>query len=386
MRLLEKILLVVDFQESADYAVQMTSLLARTFGSEVILFHAIPQVHDAPLALDMVKSVADEQLEILRDGLERQGVRRSRTAIGFGAAPDKIVEAADQENVNVIVMGSGEHITFFKVRLGSITEQVIKRSAKPVWVVKKNMPPVIETILCPVDLSEVSKGALKNAIHLARGFKAELIILRVLPSVTDDDLVEGVRAAAKDSMVDDHLRKFDEFLEGLDLHGVNWHKELRGGKPHEKILALAEERLCDLVVMGTTGETHLSTMLLGSVTKKIAEGIPTSILLMKAEDPIRLQLESEFDHLESHCSLGRELLEKGFAEEAAGQFEHCIASNNMYAPAWDGLADAYQRVGDAAEAERARERARQIRDRFWERRVEAEVREHHPLTKKKKKR
>lgn len=386
MRLLEKILLATDFQESADYAVQMTSLLARTFESEVVLLHAIPEVHDAPLALDMVKSVAAEQLEILRDGLARQGVRSARTTIVFGTAAEKIVEMADKENVNMIVMGSGEHITFFKVRLGSTTEQVIKRSTKPVWVVKKNMPPVVETILCPVDLSEVSKRTLKNAIHLTRGFKAQLIVLRVLPSVADADLAGGANAAAKDSMVDDHLREFDEFLAGFDFHGVNWRKELRGGKPHERILAMAEEFSCDLVVMGTTGETHLSAMLLGSVTKRIAEGIPTSIVLMKTEDPIRLQLESEFDHLESHCRLGRELLEKGFAEEAAGHFEHCVASNNMYAPAWDGLADVHERLGDGTEAEHARERARQIRDRLWQTRVEAEVRGRHPLTKKKKRR
>ena len=50
---------------------------------------------------------------------------------------------------------------------------------------------------------------------------------------------------------------------------------------------------------------------------------------------------------------GWDLLEKGFPEEAVGQFQACLSKDVMFTPAWQALADAYQRLGKEKESRKA---------------------------------
>jgi len=83
--------------------------------------------------------------------------------------------------------------------------------------------------------------------------------------------------------------------------------------------------------------------------------------------------------------LGRELLENGLPEEAMPSYKKCIDLDELYAPAWEGLAEAYVRLGKDEQAEKCRNEAKEIRQRFWEIHVEAEIRSQHHMFGKKRK-
>ncbi len=59
------------------------------------------------------------------------------------------------------MIGSGEKSKNDIFRLGTTAEKIIRKSDKPVWVVKKDNPLNVKNILCPVDFSPESKRALK---------------------------------------------------------------------------------------------------------------------------------------------------------------------------------------------------------------------------------
>ncbi|NIM18288.1 MAG: hypothetical protein GTO45_40440 [Candidatus Aminicenantes bacterium] len=96
--------------------------------------------------------------------------------------------------------------------------------------------------------------------------------------------------------------------------------------------------------------------------------------MVKSEVPIRLKLEKSIKTIEDRLKRGHELLENGFALEAADQFEQCTGADVMFAPAWEGLAAAYRHLGREKEAEECRKQAQHIRQALWERQVEYEIR------------
>ncbi len=384
MKLLEKILVPTDFGKGADQAVKSTISVAKTFNSEIILLHVIPEVSGFSLALEMVKRKVSEQLQDLQTEIERSGIRVAETAILSGVPFDHIVRKADQHDVNVIIMGAGEKNDDNPFRLGITAEKVLRKSSKPVWVVKPDTAEKINNILCPVDCSEPSARALTNAIFLARSFQAKLTVLRVVRPLT---LI--LRLTEADGMdeaiyVKERYAQFEMFLKNFDFHNVSWGQEIRHGEPHQEILTVAGETKPDLLVMGSVGRSGLSRILMGSVATKVVRQMPCSVITVKSEHAIRLRLTAEIVDIRDYLKQGKELLEKGFASEALEQFEQCISRDILYAPAWEGLSAAYKRLGREATSEECREAAEQIRQELWAKKVEAEARSRHHLTDKEK--
>ena len=102
-------------------------------------------------------------------------------------------------------------------------------------------------------------------------------------------------------------------------------------------------------------------------------------ITVKSEQAIRLQLEAEIADIELQWKRGQELLGQGFPLEAMRQFESCLAKDKFYAPALQGLAEAHARLGHLEESEMCSHRAKYIREKVLQDRIEAEIRSRHPL-------
>ncbi len=116
-----------------------------------------------------------------------------------------------------------------------------------------------ETILVPTDGSPVADDAGTYAIQLAERFDAAIHVVSVL----EGGLVGG-------DGEDEAERAVDELAERADGRDLEVTTELReqDDAVHEEILASADERGADLIVMGTTGRSGLGRFLLGSVAEQ----------------------------------------------------------------------------------------------------------------------
>jgi nucleotide-binding universal stress UspA family protein len=63
--------------------------------------------------------------------------------------------------------------------------------------------------------------------------------------------------------------------------GVDIRRELLFGSGAESLIAVAETRQCDLIVMGTRGLGALRGLLLGSQAQKVVSLAPCPVLLVK---------------------------------------------------------------------------------------------------------
>jgi len=384
MKLLEKILVATEFSQSQTDTLQTAVAVARTFHSEVLLVHVIPEIHDWPLGLEDLKATVNRRMQSLRAEITPSGILVADPMVAVGSPFDQIIELADLHDVNVIIVGSGENGKESQFRLGLTAEKLIRKANKPVWVVKAGAAAKFNTILCPVDFSDPAGRALTNAIRLARTFQAHLEVLTVIQSLASVHVTHAELAdQAQAKYVAGQQQHFDDFLAQFDFHNVRWNKTVRRGLPHEEILKLARESGADLLVMGSTGRTGVARILMGSVAEKVIRELPCPVITVKSEHAIRLRVEQEITDLETEVIHGRELLEAGLAPEALRSFQHCVGKDMIYAPAWDGLAAAHERLGHAEESERCKQTAKGIRDASLFTRIEAEVRAQHPLWGKK---
>ena len=129
---------------------------------------------------------------------------------------------------------------------------------------------LFHTVLCPIDFSEHSRQALAYAAALVKRLKGELIV-----NYVEDPLLLAAAAMAYDekAMRDNAHRALTRFVErsirpfGLSIESIML--EIAIGKPHEEIERAADRHACDLVVLGSHGETGANRMMLGSTTLRV---------------------------------------------------------------------------------------------------------------------
>ena len=141
------------------------------------------------------------------------------------------------------------------------------------------------SVLCPVDFSENSRGALRYAAAIASHLGARLTLL----AVNDPLVVESVQiAAGPGRLVEDTVREVDTFCRetlGGKVHAVgDVRLEVGAGKPAAEILRISRERGCDLIVMGSHGSTGFRKLFFGSTTERVLRETIVPVLVTPAED------------------------------------------------------------------------------------------------------
>jgi nucleotide-binding universal stress UspA family protein len=306
-----------------------------------------------------------ELLKELQAGIETAGGPVEDVAVLTGKASYRICQYAEQKNANLIVVGASKGRKQ-DVRLGVTAGRVLRNSAKPVWLVARPEAASPTSILCPVDGSPAARRALGNAIRLAKQFKARLTLLSVREAMPE---VYARMMRPDDRFPSREVKKLRHSLSALarecGADGVDWDVHVREGTPHAEILSAVAEFDCDLVVMGVEGMSNQPRALVGSVTEKVARSMPCSVVVVNEEDVLATRLTSAIDSIRGHMQEGGSLLQAGHPLESLAEYEQCLLEEPTYAPAWEGMAAAYESLGDLNKADRCRESAQRIRGTIW---------------------
>jgi len=287
MRDLKSILLATDFRQASDEAADVAVRLASQSGSRLLLLHVLEPALPWPEAHDVQQEQARQAFDGLAKRMREGGVEVVQLPLEFGSAADVILSKAQEEAVDLIVIGAGELSRFDRYSVGPVATTVIEHSTQPVLAVRPGGPAAsFQKILCPVDQSSAAARGLQYAIWLARAFGGQLVVLTVIPELT-----LMVAAARTGRWSDEQSRyeiawrgEFEKLLEEGSLGDVAVTKEVRLGRPHAQIVAAAAEHEADLIVMGATGRTGRARVLVGSTTRRVMEQLPCSLLTVKQPD------------------------------------------------------------------------------------------------------
>jgi nucleotide-binding universal stress UspA family protein len=378
MKLLEKILVPVDINVNSNAQLKTAIKIARSYHSEIILLYVVPEeaLHDE--IKEIVMNAISDSLNSLKKSLIKERVIFREPLIEFGKPVDKILQMATHENVNLILVGSGTRDKRKKYRLGTTAERLISLSDVPVWVAKSNQITDLKNVLCPVDYSDPSKRALKNAILLSAKLLVRLTILAVFEPITYVSPRIKLDLEKENAL---RLKRFEKemkvFIREFDLNGINHEIVIQTGIVHEVILQSIKENGYGLLIMGTNGRSGLSRFLMGSITEKVIREVPCSFITTKTLDIIRLKINNEIKEIEIHFRNGNELVETGAYAEAINQFMICLKINDMHIPSINKLAEVHRILGDTAKAEHFDKMAKDISARLWDKKIELEIRRHY---------
>lgn len=123
-------------------------------------------------------------------------------------------------------------------------------------------------ILIAYDGSASARNALAVASHLAREDKSWIKVLTVLPKYAGDLELVGV-GNIKDTIEGPGKKLLEEAREIADREDVHILTNMTQGEPYEKIVHVADDENCDLIVMGRHGTNELERVLVGSVTARV---------------------------------------------------------------------------------------------------------------------
>lgn len=140
-------------------------------------------------------------------------------------------------------------------------------------------------ILVAYDGSPSAKNALSLAGQLAKEDKSWIKVLAVVPSYEGDlDLIgvsnikEAIAGPGERLLADAR-----QFAESEDLHILT---NLEQGEPYEKIVHVADEENCDLIIMGRRGLNNLERELMGSVTARVIGHTTKDVMVVPEESSL----------------------------------------------------------------------------------------------------
>ena len=134
-------------------------------------------------------------------------------------------------------------------------------------------------ILAGYDGSEFSRKAFDHALAQAAQLHAELYVLTVVqpPHIGDDVELEAVIENSRAY----HRGLFPPLQKLAAEHGVKAHFEVAIGHPVEQIIYHADRHEVDLIVVGHRGRSKFARLLLGSVSKQVAQHAGRAVLIVR---------------------------------------------------------------------------------------------------------
>ena len=133
----EKLLLAVDGSAHSGRAIAQAAALAKLSGGAVTVLHSYEHVVTPAAAHDLeseesARALVDDAVAKLgNDGVKAHG-RAVRTMQGHVAGT--IVDIADEEQADLIVMGSRGRTDFRALLLGSVAHRVLHLAKQPVLI------------------------------------------------------------------------------------------------------------------------------------------------------------------------------------------------------------------------------------------------------------
>ena len=137
-------------------------------------------------------------------------------------------------------------------------------------------------ILVPVDFSDSSAQALRQAAKRAAQSRGSLIVVHVVPA--DYGWLGIGRSELRDldrSLQRQASNQLRAFADENVRDDVAADLEVRVGQPAEQIIAAARDSKCDSIMLSTRGLTGLDRYLIGSVAHRVAQLAPCPVVLLR---------------------------------------------------------------------------------------------------------
>lgn len=271
----------VDRSDAAEPVVDAAGWLASALDARLLVVHAVAEPVEE----------AEHLLESLRARLP--GADDTSMRLVEGSPADRLIEVADEEDAELLVVGSRGRGALSSAVLGGVSRKVARDARCPVVVV----PPAASiggpeagggsdgTVVCGVDGSGHAVSAAQVAGRLAEYLGGRLLVVHArqdlkavvsyrgarstTPPVTGQP--DAVRRQA-DRVVEEAVEAVDADVEAMGL--------LEPGAPAEVLAAVADREDARLIVVAARGMGAVRAAFLGSVTTALATSAMRPVVVL----------------------------------------------------------------------------------------------------------
>ncbi|HLL21650.1 MAG TPA: universal stress protein [Kofleriaceae bacterium] len=271
-----RLMIGIDDSAVCDLGIQWTHLL-RQAGQVDVVLGAIYYPDDASANYGLERRTMvdrDPEIEQLmtRDLIRRFGDVQNvvaRPRLGLGRIGDHMVELAREENVDAILVGTGQKTGLG--RLGSVSSVIVNDASQSVVCVppqaqiKTQFVPVMKTVVVATDLSPFANRAVAYAFAIAEP-DADVHIVHVIKDDTSDhgELSHQLSALAPPNT-----------KQRLTPHVIH------GDDAADTIARCAARLGGDVICIASHGRSGLSRALVGSVADRLLRATRLPVLVLR---------------------------------------------------------------------------------------------------------
>ena len=140
---IKKVLIAMDYDETAQIVAENGFLLAQKLKADVILLHVIsdqPMYYSAydymrELKVDIIPDLIKSTQRFLNKTKKYLGDESIQTILKEGEAAGMILDTAKELGADLIVMGSHSRKWLENIIMGSVTEAVLRKTVVPLFIV-----------------------------------------------------------------------------------------------------------------------------------------------------------------------------------------------------------------------------------------------------------
>ena len=291
---LKTILCPTDLSEGSAEALRYALALSHTYDAKLYLCYfaegsqAAVDKSLSPVTLDNMRGVFTNLIIKHLGQVDLASVNWEGLLIEGGGDPaEAITRAAAEHGVDLIVMRSRRR-PHRAALLGSTAESVCRIAPCPVlvthsqereWAGLTTGEVKLGRVLVAYDFSDDAERALSFALSLTQEYQAELHLLHVLPTPTQD----GPEIAWGPSSIEGAYHQAARRLQKAVMsEAYLWCKikhAVRWGRPYQEVLAYAKEEKIDLICMGAHGKNFSVEGLFGSNVDRVLRQAPCPVLV-----------------------------------------------------------------------------------------------------------
>ncbi len=282
-----RFLIPIDYTDVCKDVIEVADEWGQRVGANLYFIHittppsypeyhypSIPSYYDFDHLPEM--EAHHEQLKVYLQAFNIQS--NYRTIHAFGTPYLKILETAKDIDANQIIMASHSHTLLGRIFLGSNTDYVSNHSECPLFIYKIEEKELSNTILIPLDYSEVNKPVIQLADEWAQKWGAKLHFVHVFstPEAHPKQYLTGDPHAVPDDAGID----LKDYVDSLNLRS-QYQYTLAFGKPYQQILDLQSELNARMIMIAAHSHTFADRLFRGSNTTYLLHHSKCSMYVYK---------------------------------------------------------------------------------------------------------
>ncbi len=271
----QTILIPIDGTESVEETLLYVRSISPKSETHIVLMQVTPNVNAANAAIEVHPNV-----NAIHDALENEGWAVKREA-RIGDPVRELIKMAILLPSTMLLMSTHGRSGIERIRDGSVTEQVLKQSPCPVFILHSSRPEpadkrtkdLFKRILVPLDGTDASSAILDCVERFAKMHDSEIVMFHDEMEHAES---EDEKAAIKAKLQDQSVALANTGLKvSLDMTTYK--------RPIREILDRIDEMEIDLVSMATHGDGGERRAMDESVTAEVVRHSNCPLLVWSAE-------------------------------------------------------------------------------------------------------